>query len=58
MDLDALRAMAAASGIDLSDERLEALATAIARYRTQVAALDRLDLDEREPGVADPAAGR
>jgi hypothetical protein len=58
LDLDAARRLAAASGIDLSDDRAEALTAALARYRTQVAGFDRLDLDEREPGVADPAAGR
>ena len=50
--------MAAASGIDLPDDRAEQLAAAFARYRTQMAKLDRLDLGDREPGVADPAAGR
>jgi hypothetical protein len=58
LDLDAVRRRAAASGIELSDDRAEALTAGLARHRTQVERFDRLDLDEREPGVADPAAGR
>jgi len=57
-DLDAARRLAAASGIDLDDARAEQLVAALARYRAQIAGLDRLDLDELEPGVADPAAER
>ena len=57
-DLDAARTLAAASGIELDDARAERLAAALARYRAQIAGLDRLDLDELEPGVSDPAAER
>ncbi len=57
-DLDALRQLAAASDIDLPDDRAEALVAAIARHRRQMVTLDRLDLDEREPGIADPSARR
>jgi hypothetical protein len=57
-DVKVIRRLAAASGIDLTDDRAEQLATAVVRYRGQVAKLDRLELGEREPGVADPAAGR
>jgi hypothetical protein len=57
-DLDAARRLTAASGIDLDDARAEQLVAALARYRDQIAGLDRLDLDELEPGVADPAAER
>jgi hypothetical protein len=57
-DVDAVRRTAAASGIDLPDDRAERLAAAVARHRAQMAKVDRLDLGDREPGVADPAAGR
>jgi hypothetical protein len=57
-DMMAVRRLAAASGIDLDDARAEQLVAALARYRGQVAKLDGLDLDELEPGVADPAADR
>ena len=50
--------MAAASGIDLPDDRADKLVAAVERFRAQMAKLDRLDLADREPGVADPAAGR
>ena len=56
--MDALRRLAAAWGIDLPDDRAERLVAAIERHRAQLAKLDRLDLGDREPGVADPAAGR
>jgi hypothetical protein len=57
-DVNALRHLAAASDIDLTDDRAEALVVAIARHRSQMTKLDRLDLTEREPGIADPSAGR
>jgi len=57
-DVDAVRRLAAAAGIDLPDDRAEQLAAAVSRYRAQMARIDRLDLGDREPGVADPAAGR
>ena len=57
-DLDAARALAAAAGIELDDARAEQLVAALSRYRAQIVGLDRLGLDELEPGVADPAAER
>jgi len=57
-DVEVIRRAAAASGIELTDDRAEQLVAAVVRYRGQVAKLDRLDLGEREPGIADPAAGR
>ncbi len=57
-DVDALRKLAGASDIHLTDDRAEALAVAIARHRSQMTKLDRLDLTGREPGVTDPSAGR
>ncbi|HEY6608815.1 MAG TPA: hypothetical protein VI277_06430 [Candidatus Limnocylindria bacterium] len=57
-EVDAVRTMAAAWGVELDDDRATQLAAALARYRSQMGRLERLDLDEREPGVADPAAGR
>ncbi len=55
---EAARRLAAGAGVDLTDERAEQLAAALERYRGQMSKLDRLDLRDREPGVADPAAGR
>jgi Asp-tRNA(Asn)/Glu-tRNA(Gln) amidotransferase C subunit len=57
-EVESVRTMAAASGIELDEDRAERLVKALARYREQMDKLDRLDLEEREPGVADPAAGR
>ena len=57
-EVEWVRTMAAASGIELDDDRAESLVKALARYRGQMEKLDRLDLEEHEPGVADPAAGR
>ena len=57
-DEAAIRALAAAYGIDLSDDRAARLAVAVARHRAQMAKVDRLDLGDREPAVADPAADR
>jgi hypothetical protein len=42
----------------MDEARAEQLAAALRRYRGQMAALDPLELDEWEPGVADPAANR
>ncbi len=57
-EVDFVRALATAAGLELDDARAEQLAAALQRYRGQVARLDRLELDEWEPGVADPSAGR
>jgi len=57
-DVEAVRTMAAAWGVELDDDRAERLVEALARYRAQVAKFDKLALDEHEPGVSDPAAGR
>jgi hypothetical protein len=57
-NVDAIRRMAVAAGIHLTDTRAEQLAAAVVRHRAQMARLDRLDLRDREPAVTDPAVGR
>jgi outer membrane protein OmpA-like peptidoglycan-associated protein len=57
-DEDAIRAMAATYGIDLSDERAKRLAQSVARHHVQMAQVDRLGLGNREPAVADPSVDR
>ena len=54
---ETVRAMGAAVGLSIDDERLPAVQNVLGELLDLAATLDRLDLDGVEPDVGDPRAG-